>query len=325
MPTQAPGDTAHPPAPRFTVDPAHATFTPDQRDSNNTENYAVGQHWVMRSALVDTLGAQIPPANITWTRTGDAPWKPDDGSIVIDSVRVCSATESCAYAHAGKASSQGQGVIPQAPGAAFMPLTWLTLVDNMTESYSSAYIISSQSQQPPTLHSIAYSEVGNIDVWPQPSWITWTSANPSVASVSSSGVITAGTPGTTTVHGQWGNLGFDITVHAEYGVLVSGADYARNQNVTATAMPLPAGSYTYKWYIKFCQNSTAAIDCDGQWHLQTSGYNLTSFTDYVSENDYWFQFKAEIYDSAGNLLASGTHYVDGEGLPKDGGCGGTMC
>lgn len=143
--------------------------------------------------------------------------------------------------------------------------------------------------------------------------VGWSVDDPSVASISSSGVATALALGTTTVRATVGTVTGTAQLTATHVVSISGPQTANHSSVTLTATPHPGGTYHYTWKTKRC---TVGGTCEATFSPATQGTNLTSYTDFVSRHDVNLVVLVEIRANPdGPRLASYPHHISGEGEP----------
>lgn len=153
---------------------------------------------------------------------------------------------------------------------------------------------------------------------------TWSTSNTTIATVSSSGVVTGRSLGTATISakidGYTGSA--PVTVTQTASVSIGGPLTALEEYVTLTATATPSTSYYYVWTYRYCRNGGAPGDCDNTWHPKLSGSNATSVQHFISKYDQWVDFRVAIKSSSsGAELASDTHRVTGAGvLPPGGEC-----
>lgn len=158
--------------------------------------------------------------------------------------------------------------------------------------------------------------------------VTWTSSNPGVISVSSSGLLTANAFGTVIITATSEGVSGTLSVVSDYKVNVTGPVSSDEGWVTITAEGKPAGSYYYDWSVQWCETqSDGSMSCSPHEPLP-SGMNVTSNSEYISRHDEEVWFYVTIRSSSGgSALATGRWRVRGqnEPYPGEGDCGARIC
>ncbi|HEX7239662.1 MAG TPA: Ig-like domain-containing protein [Longimicrobiaceae bacterium] len=139
---------------------------------------------------------------------------------------------------------------------------------------------------------------------------TWSSAAPSVASVSSSGVVTGNAAGTATVYAVSGGVGgsTSVTVTTPPSVSLSGKMYVPRYESNPYTASVSGGSapYTYEWRTR---QGTASFWGSWQSWFSTgsSNYTYASISSCGLDRD---QIEVRVTDSAGaTATASFTFYL----------------
>lgn len=95
--------------------------------------------------------------------------------------------------------------------------------------------------------------------------------------------------------------------------------------VTATASVAGAtGSYYYQWRFSWCYAGTAPHDCDSGSYVDVGGWDKTSLTEQMRQNDKWIRFTVTILTApGGQALSSDSKELTGPWVPPCG--GGNLC
>lgn len=152
--------------------------------------------------------------------------------------------------------------------------------------------------------------------------VSWSVADPLIATINSVGEATGQSLGTTTVSATSEGVTGSATLDIVHQVVASGPQEMYEGAFTVTATPNPAGSYYYTWAHSTC---TMNGSCDDTYYDLTAGWDVTSVQGYMSRHDINQKFRVQIrHSSSGSVLATGYHIVHGAGEPDPNGDCGTQ-
>lgn len=155
--------------------------------------------------------------------------------------------------------------------------------------------------------------------------VTWTSSNPAVATVSSSGYVNVVSIGNAVITATAGSVSATVAVTGKYNVTLSAPYSVYNAYATVTASMLPSGSYHYSWTEDICDYSGGGVPVCRTKVTMGSGQNLTSVQTHVSRYDAEVIISVTVRHTAGGAILDrqGIRII-GAGEPVPGG-GGEPC
>lgn len=152
--------------------------------------------------------------------------------------------------------------------------------------------------------------------------ITWSTSNPSIASIQQNGMATGTGVGTVTVSATSGGLSGTASLRVDPDIYMTGPSYAYEQAVNVTGQAAPSGSYHYTWKVDRCTNTPNGCNFDGPEPPFASGMNLTTVEVGVFRHDHWVDVIVEIRQTAGGpVMSTNVHTIHGAGEADTGsGC-----
>ncbi|HEX8210600.1 MAG TPA: Ig-like domain-containing protein [Longimicrobium sp.] len=152
--------------------------------------------------------------------------------------------------------------------------------------------------------------------------ITWSTSNPSIASIQQNGMATGTGVGTVTVYASSGGLSGTASLKVDPDIYMSGPTYAYEQAVYVTGQAAPGGSYHYTWMVDRCTNTQGGCNFNDTEPPFASGMNLTTVEVGVSRHDHWVDVIVEIRQTAGGpVMSANTFTIHGAGEADTGsGC-----
>lgn len=130
-----------------------------------------------------------------------------------------------------------------------------------------------------------------------PATVTWTSSNPAVATVSSTGLVTIHAFGSATITGTAGTASGTTAISSRVAVSLNGPYAIYEGWTTATSSVNPAGSYYYVWTYDRCDYRETEYKCIFAKPL-TSGQNVASAQIYVSKYDAFVRYRVSVRQSS---------------------------
>jgi Bacterial Ig-like domain (group 2) len=154
--------------------------------------------------------------------------------------------------------------------------------------------------------------------------VTWSTSNPAVATVTSSGVVTVHALGDAVITATSGTLSASATFFSRATVSISGATSVYEAWSTVTANVSPSGSYHYTWSFDRCHFRETERKCELAKPL-TSGQDVSTASVYISKYDDFVRYRVTVRQYAGGpSMGSAELKVYGAGIQFGTGspCGG---